>query len=101
LEELQLKKVFRTLDKIAAVQIGTNDRPIDPEQVRIIKTLVVTEIDVPKLIEYVEPERTGSTVTSTPEFTIFENQELDVKFTVPVGWLLQQPQNLVLMLLML
>ncbi len=36
LEELQLKKVFRTLDKIAAVQIGTNDRPIDPEQVRII-----------------------------------------------------------------
>ncbi|MEO2264453.1 MAG: CFI-box-CTERM domain-containing protein [Nitrosopumilus sp.] len=28
-----------------------------------------------------------------PEFAVFENQELDVKFTVPVGWLLQQPQK--------
>ena len=82
---------FRTLDKIAAVQIGTNDRPTDPEQVRIIKTLVVNAINVPKLIEYVEPERTESIVTPAPELTIFENQELDVKFIAPVGWLLQQP----------
>ena len=38
-----------------------------------------------------EPSRTGSTVTATPEFTIFENQDLDVKFSAPVGWMLQQP----------
>jgi peptidyl-prolyl cis-trans isomerase B (cyclophilin B) len=38
-----------------------------------------------------EPSRTGSTVTAMPEFTVFENQDLDVKFTAPVGWLLQQP----------
>ena len=28
---------FETLDKIAEVQTGTNDRPINPEQVKIIK----------------------------------------------------------------
>ena len=38
-----------------------------------------------------EPSRTGSTVTAMPEFTLFENQDLDVKFSAPVGWLLQQP----------
>ena len=31
---------FETLDKIAAVQTGTNDRPTNPEQVRIIKTTI-------------------------------------------------------------
>jgi len=85
---------FRTLDKIAAVQIGTNDRPIDPEQVRIIKTLVVTEIDVPKLIEYVEPERTElDNIPSSTSNQIFESQELDITFSVPEGWLLQQPEK--------
>ena len=38
-----------------------------------------------------EPSRTDSIVTATPEFTIFENQDLDVKFSAPVGWMLQQP----------
>ena len=33
---------FDTLDKIAAVQTGTNDRPIDPEQVKIIKITIAS-----------------------------------------------------------
>ena len=82
---------FETLDKIAAIQTGTSDRPINPEQVKIIKATVVERSEILDILELSEPKRTGSTVTSTPEFTIFENQELDVKFTVPVGWLLQQP----------
>ena len=82
---------FETLDKIAAVQTGTSDRPVNPEQVRIIKATVVERSNISNIMKMSEPERTGSTVTSTPEFTIFENQQLDVKFTAPVGWLLQQP----------
>ena len=82
---------FETLDKIAAVQTGTSDRPVNPEQVRIIKATVVERSSISNIMKMSEPERTGSTVTSTPEFTIFENQQLDVKFTAPVGWLLQQP----------
>ena len=84
---------FETLDKIAEVQTGTNDRPVNSEQVRINKATVVERSNISNILELSEPERTGSTVTSTPEFTIFENQELDVKFTAPVGWLLQQPQK--------
>ena len=82
---------FETLDKIAAIQTENNDRPMNPEQVRIIKTTVVERPELSNVLELSEPERTGSTVTATPEFTIFENQELNVKFSAPVGWMLQQP----------
>ncbi len=82
---------FETLDKIAAVQTGSNDRPVNPEQVRIISATVVERSSISNIMNLSEPSRTGSTVTATPEFTIFENQELDVKFSAPVGWMLQQP----------
>ena len=82
---------FETLDKIAKIQTGTNDRPINPEQVRIEKATVVERSSISNIMSLSEPSRSGSTVTGTPEFTIFENQELDVKFSAPVGWMLQQP----------
>jgi len=85
---------FETLDKIAAVQTGTNDRPINPEQVKIIKTTVVDRSDISNILQLLEPKRSGSTVTSTKSgYTTFENQQLDVKFSAPVGWLLQQPEK--------
>ena len=82
---------FETLDKIAAVQIGTNDRPINPEQVRIIKTSIVNTENISNIFEYVEPIRTGSAVTPSTGSQIFESQELGIAFSVPEGWLLQQP----------
>ena len=81
---------FETLDKIAAVETR-GDKPINPEELRIIKTSILNKIDVTEIIPYVEPERIESEIFSTPEFTTFESKELDVKFTAPVGWLLQQP----------
>ena len=85
---------FETLDKIAAVQTGTNDRPINPEQVKIIKATVVERSDISDILELSEPNRTGSTVTGSESgYTTFENQQLDVKFSAPVGWLLQQPEK--------
>jgi peptidyl-prolyl cis-trans isomerase B (cyclophilin B) len=83
------------LDKIAAVQTGTNDRPIDPEQVKITKIIITSKIAVPDIMDLGIPELTES---STTEFTgeqnqIFESQELGIKFSAPVGWLLQQPDG--------
>ena len=37
---LATEESFQTLDKIAAVTTGTNDRPIDSAQVKIIKTTI-------------------------------------------------------------
>jgi peptidyl-prolyl cis-trans isomerase B (cyclophilin B) len=90
---LASEESFQTLDKIAAVTTGTNDRPIDSEQVRIIKTTIIPTASVSGYIPYVDPERTGSPITKSTGNQIFENQELGVSFSVPVGWSLQQPDK--------
>jgi peptidyl-prolyl cis-trans isomerase B (cyclophilin B) len=92
---LATEESFVTLDKIAAVPTGTSDRPVDSEQVRIIKTTIIATGDVSGYIPYVDPERTG-TLTSTTESIgnqIFESNELGITFSAPVGWLLQQPDG--------
>ena len=90
---LASEESFQTLDKIAAVTTGTNDRPIDPEQVRIIKTTIIATSDVSGYIPFIDPELTGSPITKSTGSQIFENQELGVSFSVPEGWLLQQPDK--------
>ncbi|HJJ26377.1 MAG TPA: peptidylprolyl isomerase, partial [Nitrosopumilus sp.] len=84
---------FRTLDRIAAVQTETNDRPVDPEQVRIIKTTIVSRNSVVGIIDYVSPERTGSSIKEATDNQIFESKELGISFSPPEGWLLQQPDQ--------
>ena len=90
---LASEESFQTLDKIAAVTTGTNDRPTDPEQVRIIRNIIIPTSSVSEYIPYVDPERTGSPITKSTGSQIFENQELGVAFSVPEGWLLQQPDK--------
>ena len=90
---LATEESFQTLDKIAAVTTGTSDRPIDPEQVRIIKTTIIATSDVSGYIPFVDPELTGSPITKSTGSQIFENQELGISFSVPEGWLLQQPDK--------
>jgi len=86
---------FDTLDKIAAVQTGTNDRPIDPEQVKIIKITIVNRTDIPDIMDLGLPELTESITSefSGEQNQIFESKELDITFSAPVGWLLQQPDS--------
>jgi len=84
---------FETLDKIASVQTGTSDRPIDPDQVKIVKAIVVNRSDIPNILELSEPERTG---TITPQPTgnqKFESAEHEIAFSAPEGWLLQEPDG--------
>ena len=89
---------FETLDKIAAVKIGSSDRPVDPEQVKITKVTIVNRSDVSNLAvlsepERTQPERTQAAVTTPTGSQIYENKVLDIKFIAPEGWVLQQPEK--------
>ena len=91
--EIITQSSFDTLDKIAAVQTSTNDRPSIPEQVKIIKTTVTNRSDVTDIINTDQLERTNEPITQSNGNQIFENKDLDVSFSVPEGWLLQQPNE--------
>jgi len=84
---------FQTLDKIAAVETKSSDRPIDTEQVKITKVTIVSRTNVPNLLELSKPERTQSTITPSTGNQKFESAEHEIAFSVPEGWLLQQPEK--------
>ena len=85
---------FETLDKIAAVQTGDKDIPKDTEQVKITKATVVNRSEILDLLKLSEPERTQSTVTPSTGNQKFESIEHGIAFSVPEGWLLQQPDKI-------
>jgi len=82
---------FETLDKIAAAETGESDRPINTEQVKIIKVTLVNRSEVSNILELSEPERTQSTITPSTGNQKYESTEHGISFSVPEGWLLQQP----------
>ena len=86
---------FETLDKITTVEIGTSDRPIDPEQVKITKATTVNRSEISNLLELGEPIRTETTITPTPLTgnQKYESAEHEIAFSVPEGWLLQTPEK--------
>ncbi len=90
-------KSFETLDKIASLETGSRDIPIDANQAKIVKATTVNRSEVPGLLDLGAPERVEEiTDTPTPPNTelgsqLFENEELDVSFSAPEGWSLQTP----------
>jgi len=89
-------KSFETLDKIALLEIGPRDIPVNIDEVKIIKAITVNRSEVSDLLDLGEPKRVvinteipNQPVESGPQ--IFENEELDVGFSAPEGWALQQP----------
>ena len=84
---------FQTLDKIAAVETGDKDNPTDPEQVRITKATVVNRSDVSDILELPEPERTQSPIPTPTGNQKYQSSEHEIEFSVPEGWLLQQPDK--------
>ena len=83
---------FETLDKIANVETDSSDRPVEPKQLKIINTSIIDESEVPNLLELNDPERVLVPVIPREQGNqIFESKELNVKFSAPEGWLLQQP----------
>jgi peptidyl-prolyl cis-trans isomerase B (cyclophilin B) len=91
---LVTEESFETLDKIAAVQTGDRDIPINTEQIKIIRVTLDPRSMHPNLLELGEPSRTGAaTITESFGSQIFENIDLGIKFSAPEGWLLQQSKN--------
>ncbi|MGY5151333.1 MAG: peptidylprolyl isomerase [Candidatus Nitrosopumilus sp. bin_6a] len=84
---------FETLDKIASVETTSQDRPQDPEQVRITKVTIVNRSEVSNILELQEPERTESTITPSTGNQKYESTEHEIGFSVPEGWLLQTPNK--------
>ncbi|MDC0205109.1 peptidylprolyl isomerase [Nitrosopumilus sp.] len=81
---------FETLDKIAALETTPDDKPINAFETRIIKTTVVERSNISKIMDLGPPERIGGPVTQSTGNQIFESKELDIAFSAPEGWLLQQ-----------
>ncbi len=84
---------FETLDKIAGVETEPVDRPVNSEQVKIIKATVVNRSDVSNILELQDPERTQSVVTPSTGNQKYESSEHEIGFSVPEGWLLQNPDK--------
>jgi peptidyl-prolyl cis-trans isomerase B (cyclophilin B) len=88
---------FETLDKIAALEISQRDIPLNTDEVKIIKATTVSRSEVSDLLDLGEPERVVESMDTTTQPTegtgsqLFENEELNVSFSVPEGWALQQP----------
>ena len=84
---------FQALDKIAAVQTEPRDIPTDTEQVKITKATIVNRTEISNLLDLPDPERTESTPTPTGNQK-FQSAEHKITFSVPEGWLLQEPDKI-------
>ncbi len=84
---------FETLDKIASVETGDKDIPVNTEQVKITKAEIVIRPDVSDLLELSDPERITMPITNSSGSQLYENKALDIVFNAPEGWLLQQPEK--------
>ncbi len=84
---------FQTLDKIAAVQIGDRDVPLDTEQVKITKATTVSRSEISNLLELSESERKLPAIIPPADNQKFESSEHGIAFSAPEGWFLQQPEK--------
>ena len=81
---------FQTLDKIVAVEIGTSDRPVIPDEVKITKATTVNRSEISNLLELNKPERTESDIIQPIGNQKFQSAEYGIEFSAPEGWLLQE-----------
>ena len=91
---------FETLDKLASIKTGQRDIPINTEEAKIVKASVVNRSEISDLLDLGEPERVTSSMDTIPQPTegtgsqLYESPELDLAFSAPEGWFLQQPEKI-------
>ena len=91
---------FETLDKLASIKTGQRDIPINTKEAKITKASVVNRSDISDLLDLGEPERVTSSMDIIPQPTegtgsqLYESPELDLAFSAPEGWFLQQPEKI-------
>ena len=85
---------FQTLDAIAGVPTGVQDRPVDPEQVRILNIMITDRSEITSdVLNLDAPSRTNMPMMPTPTSgdQPFESERLGISFVAPAGWMLQEP----------
>lgn len=91
---------FETLDAIAAAETGAQDRPVDPEPVRIqsirmadrsaIASLPDEPVEPPVQQQQQQPAQNPLTPSASGE-QIYDSPRLGITFAAPPGWLVQEP----------
>ena len=89
---------FETLDAIAATETGAQDRPVDPESVRIQSIRMVDRSTIASLPDEPvpappapqQPAQDPLAPTDSGE-QIYDSSRLGITFVAPAGWLLQEP----------
>ena len=85
---------YDTLDAIAFTETASNDRPIQPDSVRIIAAEVLTRSQAAAsgivLLDQPSPTRIQQTVTtSEPIDPVFTDEDLNLSIMFPEGWVIQ------------
>ena len=91
---LATQESYDTLDAIAFAGTDSNDRPIQPNSVRIIAAEVLTRSQAAAsgidLLDQPSPVRTQQTVTtSEPVDPVFTDENLNLSIIFPEGWVIQ------------
>ena len=82
---------YDTLDAIAGIDTDGNNRPVEPDMVRIILTEVLTRDQAARfdILDSDPPMRTQFTTQTTPSSQSYASEELNFSMEYPVGWLVQ------------
>ncbi len=83
---------FDTLDKIALLETGDRDVPINAEKAKILTAKVVQRSEIPDLLDLGEPERVSSSPIKQIESEgPYVNERLGISLIAPDGWVVQEP----------
>ena len=85
---------YDTLDAIAAIPTIQNDRPADPESVRVTSVQTLTRDEAADsglvLLDQDPPARMQPAGPAEPISRTYESEELNLSMSFPEGWVLQQ-----------
>ena len=88
---LVTQESFDTLDRIASLQTGQKDIPIDHEAAKIINTTVMNRSDFTDLLQLSPPETSSSGFIMESASGPYIDQELGFSFVPAPGWSVQNP----------
>ena len=88
---LVTQESFDTLDRIASLQTGQKDIPIDHEAAKIINTTVMNRSDFTDLLQLGPPETSSSGFIMESASGPYIDQELGFSFVPAPGWSVQNP----------
>jgi len=88
---LVTQESFDTLDRIASLQTGQKDIPIDHEAAKIINTTVMNRSDFTDLLQLSPPETSSSGFIMESTSGPYIDQELGFSFVPAPGWSVQNP----------